>query len=358
VTQYGMARAVGWLLIMMLPAPCFAQPGELRPLSEEDHFRHPMHDRFYTEGWNYHLMADTGEVLSLSYLFSNIGVTSGSAGVQFTWAKPGSDPVILKDQRSQSEFVADRKAGAIAIGPHCMVVQGHVTRLLFAAQGVRADLTLRAWMPGFQIGNGTTVINKDKGEFNRMFVEIPRGDFDGTVTLHGETWTVKGAVFMDHTLSNVLATSYSRYWYTLRAFFPDHTAIFVGFRYRPEAGGGRWDLGYVTDRKSILGVSTDCQVEPDGNYLGAKGSAMPTAFAVGLSEGDIQLNGTYQDAELYSTSSVLENLNWLVRKVATTFAGNPMIYRFRSHASLILQKSGETVHLEGPAYQAVVTMKN
>jgi hypothetical protein len=358
VTHYGMTRTVVWLLILMLPSPCFAQSGELRPLSAEDHFRHPMHDRFYTEGWNYHLMADTGEVLSLSYLFSNIGIASGSAGAQFTWAKPGCDPVTLKDQRGQSEFVADRKAGAIAIGPHSMIVRGNVTRLIFSAQDVSADLTLRAWMPGFQIGDGMTVINKDKGQFNRMFIEIPRGDFDGSVTLHGATHRVKGAVFMDHTLSNVLATSYSRYWYTLRAFFPDHTAIFVGFRYRPEAGGGRWDLGYVTDRNSILGVSTDCLVEPNGGDPGTQGSAMPTAFAVGLSGEDIQLQGTYQNAELYSTTSVLENLNWLVRRVAMTFAGNPMIYRFRSHASLFLQKSGATLHLEGPAYQAVVTMKN
>lgn len=353
-----MTRAVVGLFVFVLLFPCLAQAADIQPLSEEDHFQHPMPDKFYTEGWGYHLMADSGELMSLSFLFSNIGVTSGSAGVQLTWAKPGSDPVILKDQRNQSDFKTDPHTGTISIGPHSITVKGNSTRLIFSVDGVRADLTLRPWMPGFRIGDGKTLINKDKGEFNRMFIEIPRGDFDGTVTIHGETLSVRGGVFMEHTVNNVPATAYSRYWYSLRAFFPTHTAIFVGFRYLPGAGGERWDLGYVTDRNNILGVSTECKVEPSSSYRGPKGNMVPSNFAVEMSGGGMQLSGTYQSQEMYSCTPVLENLNWLVRKVATAFAGNPIIYRFRSNASLFLHKSDDTLHLEGPAYQGVVTMKN
>jgi len=79
-----------------------------------------------------------------------------------------------------------------------------------------------------------------------------------------------------------------------------------------------------------------------------------------MSGGDMQLSGTYQSQGMYSSTPVLEDLSWLVRKVATAFAGNPIIYRFRSNASLFLHKSDDTdtLHLEGPAYQGVVTMKN
>jgi hypothetical protein len=337
--------------------PCFARATDIRPLSEQDRYRHPMRDKFYTESWGCHFKADTGEILSISFIFSNVGVTSGSAGVQFNYASLGSVPVILKDERYQSEFKEDRQAGIISIGPHSLLFKGDVTQVTFSAKGVRADLTLRPWMPGFQIGDGTTVINRDKAEFNRMFIEIPRGDFEGTLTIRGETRPVSGAVFMEHTVNNVPATSYSKYWYSLRAFFPAHTAIFVGFRYLPGAGGERWDLGYVTDRNGLLGASTTCKVEPGGAYQGSKSGNVPSSFAVEMSAGDMQLSGTYQSTELYSCTPVLQNMNWLLRKAITAVAGNPLIYRFRANASLFLQKPDDHIHLEGPAYQGVVTME-
>ncbi len=162
---------------------------------------------------------------------------------------------------------------------------------------------------------------------------------------------------MEHALNNVPATAYSRYWYSLRAFFPTHTAIFVGFRYLPGAGGEKWDLGYVTDRNRLLGASTACRVEPSGAYQGSKSGNVPSSFAVEMSEGDMRLSGTYQSMEMYSCTPVLQNMNWLLRKAITVFAGNPLIYRFRANATLFLQKPDHHIRLEGPACQAVVTMK-
>jgi hypothetical protein len=358
MTQVFLTRMAALLCMVLWLTPCHARATDIRPLLAEDHFRHPMPDRFYTESWGAHFRADTGENLSISFLFSNVGVTSGSAGVQFTYAAPGSDAIILKDTRKQSEFKEDRQAGVISIGPHSIRSEGNSTHITFSAKGVRADFTLRPWMPGFTIGDGTTAINRDKAEFNRMFIEIPRGDFEGSLTIHGQTRSISGAVFMEHALNNVPATSYSRYWYSLRAFFPVHTVIFVGFRYLPGAGGERWDLGYVTDRNRLLGASTACRVEPSGAYQGSKSGNVPSSFAVEMSEGDVRLSGTYQSMEMYSCTPVLQNMNWLLRKAITVFAGNPLIYRFRANATLFLQKPDDHIRLEGPAYQGVVTMKD
>ena len=346
-----------WFLLIFIPFPCSAQPENIQPVSAQDHFSHPMEDRFYTENWNYHAMLDTGEFLSISFLLSNLGIISGTACVQLSLSSPHSDPVIVKDELSLSHLNEDRKAGTISIGSHSMTLEGNLTRLIFSKDGIKADLTIRPWIAGFQAGDGVTVIDKHKGQFYRTFIEIPRGDLEGALTVQGAARSVKGAVYMDHSISNVLPASYSSKWFSLRAFFPDYTVALLEFQYLPKAGGERWALGYVTDRNKVLGVSTGYRVDKSGAYQ-AKSCSAPANFAIGMSVGDIKLNGTFNTEELYCRTAVLDNYNWLARKVANSIAGNPVIFRFRSHADLLLTTPDRTSHLEGPAYSGIVSMGN
>jgi hypothetical protein len=162
---------------------------------------------------------------------------------------------------------------------------------------------------------------------------------------------------MDHNISNVLPASYSSNWCSLRAFFPDYTVVLLEFEYLPKAGGGRWALGYVTDRNKVLGISTGYRVDKSGAYK-AKSCSVPTNFQIDMSAGDMKLNGTFSNEELYCCTGVLDDFNWLTRKVANSVAGNPIIFRFRSHADLLLTTPDRTLHLEGPAYSGIVSMGN
>lgn len=343
-----------WLFVFLLVFPPVVRAIEVRPLAVEDHFRHMMKDKFYTESWNYHFMTDTGELLSLSLALSNIGITSGSAGMQFTWIEPGSDPIVAKQDFDLKDFREDRQAGIISIGSCSMKAVEGLVRLTFSADA-QADLMIHPWMSGFQVGDGTTAIGNSPDKFLRFFVEIPRGDFEGTVSLHGVSRRVKGAVYMEHMVGNILAPSYSKHWYSLRAFFPRHTAVFTEFQYLPAYGGGRWALGYVTGNDRVLGASTDYKLEPSG-VSEDKGVKVPDRFAVEMSAGDIRLTGTYTSIGRYGCTPVFENLGWLKRTIAAAMVGEPIVCRFRSQASLFLQMPDERLHLEGPAYQGVVVM--
>jgi len=344
-------------LLVFIPFQCYAQSGNIQPLIAQDHFSHPMEDRFYNENWRYHAILDTGEFLSVSFVLSNVGIISGSAGVQLSLSGPHFDPVIVKDELSLSDLKENRKAGTISIGSHSMTLKGNLTRLIFSKKGIKADLAIRPWIVGFQMGDGMTVINEDRGEFNRTFIEIPRGDLEGTLTVQGATRSVKGAVYMDHNVSNVLPTSYSSNWCSLRAFFPDYTVALVEFQYLPKAGGGRWALGYVTDRNKVLGISTGYRLDKSGAYK-AKYCSTPTNFEIGMSVRDMKLNGTFNSEELYCCTAVFDNFNWLARKLANSLVGNPIICRFRSHADLLLTTPDQTLRLEGPAYLGIVTAGN
>ena len=349
--------AAFWFLSVFNFPPCSALSANIQPLSAQDHFSHQMGDRCYTESWNYHIMLDTGEIVSLVFVLSNLGIVSGYAGVQFTLSSAHADPVIVKDELSFSHFKQNLKDGTISIGTHSMELKDGLTRLTFSKDGISADLTIRPWMAGIQIPGATIVINKEKGEFYRTFVEIPRGDLNGELTVQGARRSVSGAVYMDHIISNVLPTSFSRTWYSLRAFFPDYTVALLEFQYLPKAGGGRWAIGYITDRNKVLAISTDYKVEKSGTFKD-KSSLMPDNFEVRMAVGDMKLNGSFHSDELCCRSAVFDNYSWLARNIAKSLAGNPVVFRFLSHADLLLTISDQSRHLEGPAYVGIVRMGN
>jgi hypothetical protein len=354
------AGVMSWAFCLFLVLPSLqglAQPEDIRPVSAQDRFSHRMKDKFYIESWNYHMMLDTGEFLSIAFVLTNLGVVSGYAGVQLTLTKSGSGQVLVKDELSPSQFNEDGKSDTISIGPHSMALKEKLTRLIFSHNGAEADLTIHPWLEGFKVADGLTVIDKGKGLFYRTFIEIPRGDFEGMLTVEGTTRSIRGAVYMDHNISNVLPASYSSNWCSLRAFFPDFTVILQYFEYLPGHEAGRWTLGYVTDRQKLLGVSTNYPVDKSGVYK-TKRCSVPTGFAIQMSVDEMKLEGTFKSVEPCGCAGVLDNYNWLAGKIAGSITGNPIVCRFRSHADLFLSVSGRTFHLDGPAYQRIVSTEN
>ncbi len=349
--------AATWFFLLLFPLHCLGQMENIQPVSERDHYRHPLQDRFYTENWNYHFVLDNGEFLSLTFAFSNLGVTSGSVVAQMTLSRPGLDPLIVKDELSQSSYSENPKTGVISMGADSISLNGNVTRLAFSKDGISADLTVRHLLPGFQVADGKTCINKEKGQFYTTFIEIPRADLEGTLTIKSLVKPVKGAGYMDHNYSNVLPTSYSSNWCSLRAFLKDYTISLLEFHFLPGAGGGRWALGYVADKEKLLGVSTNYEAAPV-EIQGDKSCPIPAAFAVHFASGAIRIDGSFKSRDEYCCTQVLKDYNWAARKVLTPFVGNPLICRTRSNADLTLQLPDRTLHLEGPAYQGVVQLSN
>jgi len=196
-----------------------------------------------------------------------------------------------------------------------------------------------------------------KGQFHHFFVEIPRGDFEGTLTMNGEQRDIKGAVYMDHAFTNAPATSFSSRWYSLRAFYPEHTVALLEFQFLPETGLSRWALGYATDSRSIIGVSRDYIFESSEPYRDTNGCLIPQAYEINMLLGDSQLKGTYESQGLYCRNAVLGNLNWLVRKLVKTFAGDPIVYRYRSDTALVLKTPVREIPLIGPAFHEVLILK-
>lgn len=339
--------------------PCaLGETIDMRPLANEDHFQHPMREKSYMESWNYHFLTESGQTLIISFLVSNIGVVGGTAGVQLTWAEPDSDPVIRNDRRRAADFEEQRTKGIIRIGKHTTEFADDTTRVCFDSKDLTANLSIRSWMQGFKIGDGKTLIKNKTGKYYQLFVEIPRGNFNGTIAIAGKTHAISGAVYMDHSVSNIVSSSFSSHWTSIRAFFPKCTVSVMEFSLLPELGGGRWALGYVTDDKRLLGVSTDFIFEPTSFCADDKKTRIPSGFRIQMALGGYRLDGTCKSETLYCSTPILGDLNWFARKLASVFAGNPIVYRFLSDAEFSLKKDSETTELKGLASQTYIQMKN
>lgn len=346
-----------WFCLLLATGSCHSQTVNIQTNSEQDHYRHLITEKSYTESWNYLFMLDTGETLSFSFLLSNLGLTSGAASAQISLSSPHSDPVTARDEHGQSDFTENRGKGIISIGTQSIERKDNHTRLVFSKNGMKADLRLRPWFAGFQVGDGKTIVDRGKGGFYRTFIEIPRCDMEGTLTVQGTERSIKGAGYMDHTVSNVLPPSYSRNWYSMRAFFPDCTVALLEFQYVPRLGGGKWTMGFVADKTGLLGASTDCRIETSGSHA-SKDCTVPTRFAVRMTSGDIKLDGTFSDEDVYCCVPVLGGSSWVVRKLAATLIGDMTVCRFRAAADLQLTLPDGVRHLDGPAYQGTVSMGN
>ncbi len=162
---------------------------------------------------------------------------------------------------------------------------------------------------------------------------------------------------MDHSYTNVPATAFSSRWYSLRAFYPEYTVALTEFQYLPDTGQSRWALGYVTDSRNVIGVSTEYTVDPSGSYRDANGCVIPLTYKVNMDFGRTQLEGTYEIQALFCRKPILGDLNWVARKLIATFAGDPVAYRFRSNTSFILKTPEKEIPLVGPGLDTVLVLR-
>lgn len=94
-----------------------------------------------------------------------------------TWAEPDSGSTIINNKHQIADFKEDRTKNLIKIGQNTAEFSGDKAWLHLSSFDIKADLSIHSWMPGFKIGDGKTFIKKEK--YYQLFIEIPRGSFNG-----------------------------------------------------------------------------------------------------------------------------------------------------------------------------------
>jgi hypothetical protein len=353
-------RTLGLALLTLLTAlPSTAGAGGLRATKEADWYRHPSDAKYYTESWTTLVYTADGHFLNINFVYSNIGVVSGNTSVNVAVTKPGAASAThIRRNHGTGDYAENRGTARIVIGKNSMTLRGRELHLIVKEEGIDLELTVTAWTDGVVWGDGKVYVDDAKKEWMQTFFHIPRGDARGTATVGGQTFSLEGAAYMDHSLQNVLATDFSARWWTLRLFGAEDSLAFITFRTTKERGGKLFGRGLWVRRDGVVAVAPKVRVTPGGPTKDPKGHTYDTRYRFAFSGAGGAVEGTVASAGLLDREAFMEDLNWLERQVAEMVAGNPITYRMRGKPTVTLKpKGGAARTVDGPAVIESVVMR-
>lgn len=330
----------------------------LQPTSRLDFLRHPDDSKYYAESWTTILQSDEGHILYINFMYTNIGVTSGRTAVSVNLSMPGESTARnFGWEYDTDDYQEDFDGGTISIGPHSLTLQGRTAKYRIEAPDMRISFTLRGWTQGVKFHDGKICIDEACDEWVLSYFHLPRGEFEGEMSVKGQRIRLKGQGYLDHMVNNQMSSKWSSHWWTTRYFAPDHTVAFWAFKTRPDRGGEKITRMVITDREKVLAVteSASLKTEQPARDPSPKGHSYDTVYNIDVKRSSLTLAGSFTGKGLHDRDGVLERLPWAQRTIAQAVAGNPVIYRQRGEANLTLTLEGQPpIPLTGTALMEAI----
>ncbi len=322
----------------------------MSPTTPADWLRHPCDDKTYQESWTVIARSTEGHVMYVTFIYTNLGVVSGSAGVNVSLTMPGGQARQLRFDHSTGDFAQDPGSGTISMGPDSLSLSRGKGKLVVAEPGLRLELGFEAWTKGVKFHTGRVYFDADRSEWADTFFHVPRATFSGELTFRGRKVGIRGDLYIDHVVQNVLGTSYSTRWWTVRVFDPGHTVSLLVYRTPKALGGGLVSRALVTDRHRVLLLTDRVELRPSGLRRDPKGHLYTTRIDFSFSGPGVRVSGHAVAKRVHERNAILERLSWVERKVAGLVAGNPIMYRMLAEPHVILSEGrGPGVALSGLA---------
>lgn len=315
----------------------------MRPTTTADFMHHKHKAKYYTESWTAILQSTEGHEIYINFLLTNIGVIEGSSGLSMSITYPGQQARHWSAEHKVGEFSDDASKGMIKIGPNEMTLKGRNLSIKVNDNGLKLDLTMKGWYPtGYKFYDGKTFLTEKKDKYFYHFFHMPRGDFEGEMTWEGKTVRMKGAGYLDHMVNNRLTSEWSRRWWTVRYFAPNHTLAFITMQLDPKFGGEKVTRAFFGSRSKALTVTDKMDLNPsllaNDNKAGHK---YHTRFDVGMSGDGFSLKSVFQSKRLHDREGVIEELPKVQQGIAKMFAGNPITYRMEGSTEMTITEGTE-----------------
>jgi len=323
----------------------------LNSATSRDWLRHPHSDRYYTESWTLVARSDDGHILYLSFLYSNIGLVSGSTAVHISFTRPGKQATHHTFEYTQGEYGEDAGIGRIGVGQSWMALKDGKAVVRVKEKKVKMGFELKAWNEGVKLHSGRFFVDDDKKKWVEIYFHVPRADISGEVEIDGRKTRFTGAAYIDHWVQNVLGTDLYRQLWTLRFFHRDHTVAFLVQKTRRKLGGRNVVHLLVGDRRRVLLLSESMSLKGDRKRTDPKGHEYDTRYRVKHEPGKegVGLEGTVTGTRLHERDSILDKLNAAQRQIVRLFAGNPVAYRLEADVELNLTlRDAPPLKLTGP----------
>ena len=340
-------------ILICLPSPGVAGklPDGVEATTDRDWLVHRTKGNRYSESWTLIARSNSGQIMYLNFVYSNIGVFSGSATVNLSYSAPGEMAQHFKYDYTTKQYGEDAKTGRIGIGTNWMALKGRKLTVRLKEETVQVDLKVKGGSSGIKFADPRLTFGSDK-KWADYFVHVPWGKVSGTVEVDGEKVDFKGHCYVDHWMQNVLATTYSSRWWTARFFHRDYSVAMVTLRTRPDFGDKLVRYLVVSDATRVLAYTTDFELTPSKLAEDPKGHKYHTRLEIKTPAdvaGGIALDGAFSSKRLHDRDAIMETLNAAQRGIAKMVAGNPIVYRMEADSKLTLTVGGEKKQLSGTA---------
>ena len=212
---------------------------------------------------------------------------------------------------------------------------------------MKADIHYHCRTPGWRPGEGPVHYGSPDGDWYDLIVMVPWADVDGTITINGQTRTLKGFGYSDHNTQTVFPTSQTDELLALRSFSDQHAVNFLEY-IAPEAYGRErttWILVMKGDR--ILYATDkwertlyDFQTEQKHGYK------YPTRITVSIDQPECRLTGEIRTKKFLEALDAVEELPSFIRPFARKFVSAPVFIRQMAEVNwhLVMPEQGIDDH--------------
>jgi hypothetical protein len=324
-----------------------------------DWLRHPQKGKYYSESWTLAARSKKGHIMYLQFLYSNIGVFTGTVAVNLSFRHPGKNAQHYVFEYSQKEWGEDQKTGRIGVGPNWMAFDGKVAEVRIKEEQVKMRVRLKSRIKGVKLHDGKYFLGKeDSSPWVQVFNHIPRGIISGEVEVEGEKFVFTGDGYVDHWVQTVLGTDYCHRMWTVRFFHKNYTIAILLQVPQKKVGGERLVQVLVADSNKVISFGESFTLKGIAEASDPKGHKYDTAYKItyGDKAGKVRLAGLFKKGKLWDRDAILDQLNKAQKQVVKWIAGNPVVYRLEGQAELTLQLGDKNVKLTGPALMESIVL--
>ena len=204
--------------------PLWSMDEGLPPEEDGDHY---CPERDFFEWWYFDAAFENGYRLVAILHSSLYNAVDHRPTVDLRLTPPGSESVTAIGRYDRADYRAAADHCDVQIAGCRATAEGEGRYSLRLRQGeIAADLVYESSLPGWRPGTGYLFADDASGHFFKWVVPLPRAEVRGTLTVAGQTMTVRGVGYHDHNWGNLyLPTAFSR-WLWGRVLAGDWMLIF------------------------------------------------------------------------------------------------------------------------------------
>jgi hypothetical protein len=345
-------------LLLFSEINAYGRENQWNECSNRDFFRHECDDSMYTENWTAIIRDDSGSVLYINFLYSNIGVFKGNTGVNVSFTPADGKAININTEYSTDDYRENRTEGRISIKNSYVVMKNNKdAEIHVRMENCSVDLALNGWKPGIKFHNGRLWISREDHEFLDYFFHIPAGEVTGKISISGRTADIKGRGYFDHSAKNVNAPDFSDRWHTLRLWTNDYAVSMMDIVFNEDHGKKRVTYLIFEDRSGIVSAGISLIHPSLSSYKQDDDYRYPTSFKIDLAAENLKLSVSTTLKKLHEKVKILDQLSWAARQVVKAFAGNPVIYRMIVDFQMNVERDNNKIAESGAALAEVICLK-